>query len=245
MAQLRMFAILQQLGLISADRWFPSLRSFIPFTTYSPLQLPAQLALPAIIQSIGPVIAVYVYGKIHKGVSIYLEDQTSHAIPRAFSWSVPKEPVPLDDYHDYLRSVAEDAAEPSVEEEPTPGDTGREAEAISEESPELEFVPGHSTPVPELRRTRYDRMMILTVMPAMLASENLSNWLGSFVLLPLELVMVNVVGRAYRRSAGLPTSDMGLSWGNVGNALILHMGEMVITGVLWAGYTTVVTAFRL
>lgn len=191
----------------------------------------------------GSVIIVYLYGQIHNNVNIYIEDQVSHVVPRAFSWSMPKEPGPLDDYNDYSRDATGEPEEQNMQDETTLRETDGEAE--TEESPVVEVVPVHNTAIPAVRRKRYDKMTILTVMPAMLASEHLSTWLGSLILLPLELLMVNVVGRAYRRSAGLSTSDIGWAWGNIGNALVVHMGELVLTGLCGAGYTAVVTSFGI
>src|SRR5450432_2875808 len=40
MLHYQMFAILQQLNLVSSERLFPSLRSLIPFSPFSPMQMP-------------------------------------------------------------------------------------------------------------------------------------------------------------------------------------------------------------
>ncbi|KAF4633624.1 hypothetical protein G7Y89_g4486 [Cudoniella acicularis] len=68
----RMFAILQQLGLIPSSRLLPTLRSFIPFSYASPLQIPSIPFRPTslvpwtsvLLRSATPMLMILLHGKV-------------------------------------------------------------------------------------------------------------------------------------------------------------------------------------
>jgi hypothetical protein len=84
------------------------------------------------------------------------------------------------------------------------------------------------------------RVTGLTLLPTILATEGLREVIAGILVMPLEAVMVRIIARAYRQSAGLSNSD------------IYRLGELVpafetlfsaftlqlaVTGVVWAGFT--------
>jgi hypothetical protein len=92
--------------------------------------------------------------------------------------------------------------------------------------------------------TRY-RVTGLTLLPAIMATEGLREVLAGIIVMPIEALLVRVIGRAYRWSAGLPATDMypltstvrslGLRGvGNIVSVLVLQLG---VTGVVWIGFT--------
>jgi hypothetical protein len=94
--------------------------------------------------------------------------------------------------------------------------------------------------------TRY-RVTGLTLLPAIMATEGLREVVAGLIVMPVEALMVRVIGRAYRHSAGATTTDMytlsstirdlGLrGTGNILSVLVLQLG---ITGLVWAGFTVV------
>ena len=56
--------------------------------------------------------------------------------------------------------------------------------------------------------------------------------------MPLEALMVRVIGKAYRRSAGLGMEDM-YGWGmpSMWNIITVLTVQLAVTGVIWAGFT--------
>jgi len=89
-----MFAILQQLDLIPSSQILPSLRSFVPFSPTSPLQLPPpppSLNVASVLswslaltRSMTPVLAILLHGKIKFAVSRLLYRPIYKALPRKF-----------------------------------------------------------------------------------------------------------------------------------------------------------------
>jgi len=78
----------------------------------------------------------------------------------------------------------------------------------------------------------------LTMLPSNLAAQGIQQTITGIILLPLEILMVRVLGRAYRDSAGVEMEDMFL-WGfpSISNVLTTVVLELVVKGVLWTGYT--------
>jgi hypothetical protein len=78
----------------------------------------------------------------------------------------------------------------------------------------------------------------LTMLPAIMATEDLRPIVSGIILMPLEAFMVRVIGRAYRASAGMEMDDM-FTWGipSVGNVFTAFAIQLVVTGVIWTGYT--------
>ncbi|KAI9730947.1 MAG: hypothetical protein M1818_008022 [Claussenomyces sp. TS43310] len=90
MVHYQMFAILQQLNMISLDRWFPSNRSFIPFSAHSPLQLPPHPTsihdlLPwgtALLHTAAPMLAILAYINARNTISSLAFGPIYRTLPR-------------------------------------------------------------------------------------------------------------------------------------------------------------------
>jgi len=82
------------------------------------------------------------------------------------------------------------------------------------------------------------RVTGLTMLPPIMATEGLREVVAGIIVMPLEALMVRVIGRAYRASAGLGTEDM-YQWGfpSVGNLVSVLTVQLALTGVIWAGFT--------
>jgi hypothetical protein len=84
------------------------------------------------------------------------------------------------------------------------------------------------------------RVTGLTMLPTILATEGLREVVAGVMVMPLEAVMVRIIGRTYRESAGLGMEDMYSvtpairGFGNLFSALAI---QLVATGVMWAGFT--------
>lgn len=84
------------------------------------------------------------------------------------------------------------------------------------------------------------RVTGLTMLPPIMATEALREVIAGFLVLPLDAIMVRVVGRAYRVSAGLGLGDMyGIeptiyAFGNILSVLTI---QLAVTGTVWAGFT--------
>lgn len=87
------------------------------------------------------------------------------------------------------------------------------------------------------------RVTGITMLPTIMATEGLREIVAGLVVMPLEAVMVRLVGRAYRKAAGLAVGDMweilpspqSLCFSNLLPAFGL---QIIFTGVVWAGFTT-------
>src|SRR5664279_4654992 len=85
-----MFAILQQLGLIRSSQLLPTLRSFIPFSLHSPLQLPSIPLRPsstipwvsALLRSAAPMAVILFHGKVKFLASRILYRHIYTVLPR-------------------------------------------------------------------------------------------------------------------------------------------------------------------
>lgn len=87
------------------------------------------------------------------------------------------------------------------------------------------------------------RITGLTMLPTIMATEGLREIVAGILVMPLEALMVRVIGRAYRTSAGLPVGDLyGVSgWISLGvqtqeNLFSVIAAQVAITGVVWAGF---------
>jgi hypothetical protein len=82
------------------------------------------------------------------------------------------------------------------------------------------------------------RVTGLTMLPPIMATEGLREIAAGIIVMPLEALMVRVIGRAYRASAGLEMEDMFV-WGvpSMGNLLAALAVQLVVTGVIWSGFT--------
>lgn len=91
-----MFAILQQLNLIPGSRLLPSLRSFVPFTQHSPLQLPIFPSLnpssmliwdllsygSALLGTAAPMLSILAHGKLKFFIAKLLYRPIYKSLPR-------------------------------------------------------------------------------------------------------------------------------------------------------------------
>jgi hypothetical protein len=95
---------------------------------------------------------------------------------------------------------------------------------------------------PPPRETTY-QITALTMLPPLLAAEGLSSVLAGLALIPLEAIMVRTLARAYRRSAGLGTTDLfagrAIPWRTVPNVIAVHATELAVTAGVWATFTIV------
>jgi hypothetical protein len=87
------------------------------------------------------------------------------------------------------------------------------------------------------------RVTGLTMLPTILATEGIREIVAGILVMPLEAVMVRIIGRAYQRSAGLSVSnlydlysfrDLVPAYGNLFGAFAI---QVVVTGAVWAGFT--------
>lgn len=92
------------------------------------------------------------------------------------------------------------------------------------------------------------RVTGLTMMPTILAFEMSREVVAGLICLPLETLMVRSLATAYRHSAGLGTKDLfpalplknlWLSKAVLSKVLIILGMQFVVSGVIWAAYTTV------
>lgn len=82
------------------------------------------------------------------------------------------------------------------------------------------------------------RVTGLTMLPPIMATEGLREIAAGIIVMPLEALMVRIIGRAYRASGGLEMDDMYLfGVPSVGNLLTVLTVQLVITGVIWGGFT--------
>lgn len=123
----RLFTLLQQLHLVSAKRWFPSLKSLIPMSKTSPIQIPLlpsfynaltlQSWINATALSLAPIVSVYIFDKIGIKVSKSLYLPLYNQMPRPISedpnWARKIEFM----WHGY-DSKAMHPVEPAQEERP-------------------------------------------------------------------------------------------------------------------------------
>ncbi|KAH8804553.1 hypothetical protein F5884DRAFT_417811 [Xylogone sp. PMI_703] len=88
----RIYAMLQQLHLTTASKYLPPLKSFIPFTSSSPLQLPPPpLSLNAgsllswsgsLFRTFAPLLAIFIHGKTKFFVARMLYGPVYRSLPR-------------------------------------------------------------------------------------------------------------------------------------------------------------------
>lgn len=87
------------------------------------------------------------------------------------------------------------------------------------------------------------RVTGLTMLPTILATEGLREIFAGILVMPLEALMVRIIGRAYHQSAGLSVSNLYELFsirallpasGNLFGAFAI---QVAVTGFVWAGYT--------
>lgn len=84
------------------------------------------------------------------------------------------------------------------------------------------------------------RVTGLTLQPTVSATEVFREVMLGFIMMPIEAVMVRVIARAYRKSAGMGVSDLyhvGEYVPAIGNLFQAMTLQLAITGVIWAGFT--------
>lgn len=135
----RMFAILQQLNLIPPTRLLPSLMSFIPFSSTSPMELPPLPTFTtasvltwttALLRTSSPLLVLLTYGQIKYAISQFLYRPIYQSLPRPVGESMfagMLEVPPLMEYdtpdHDAHSGIPPPQEQPSapVIELPTSG----------------------------------------------------------------------------------------------------------------------------
>jgi hypothetical protein len=82
------------------------------------------------------------------------------------------------------------------------------------------------------------RVTGLTMLPPIMATEGLREIAAGIIVMPLEALMVRVIGKAYRKSAGLSMEDI-YGWGvpSLWNLITVLTVQLAVTGVIWAGFT--------
>jgi len=80
----------------------------------------------------------------------------------------------------------------------------------------------------------------ITMLPTIMATEALREIVAGMIVLPIEALMVRIVGRAYQNSAGLGVVYMyqvnGRPYGFV-NLLAVFGMQLAVGGLVWAGFT--------
>ncbi|KAG9244074.1 hypothetical protein BJ878DRAFT_87095 [Calycina marina] len=85
---LDMFASLKQVGLVPASRNFPSLMSFIPFSSSSPLQLPTPFSLTGLFASASPILTMILWRQTEAIISKVLYRPVYRSLPRPVGGSM-------------------------------------------------------------------------------------------------------------------------------------------------------------
>jgi hypothetical protein len=87
------------------------------------------------------------------------------------------------------------------------------------------------------------RITGLTMLPLIMATEGLREVVAGVLVMPLEALMVRIIGQSYRVSSGSGSLDMwdanmGLAFGVQGfeNMMTVLAAQVAITGVVWAGF---------
>ena len=84
------------------------------------------------------------------------------------------------------------------------------------------------------------RVTGMTMLPPIMATEGLREVFAGILVMPVEALMVRVIGSAYRNSSGSGMEDMFAvnsvirGWGNLFSVLSI---QVAVTGVIWAGFT--------
>jgi len=84
------------------------------------------------------------------------------------------------------------------------------------------------------------RVTGITMLPTIMATEVLREAVAGVIVLPVEALMVRMIGRAYRASAGLRADDLYLLNGSPHgfmNLLSVFTLQVTISGLVWAGFT--------
>jgi hypothetical protein len=296
-----MFAILQQLNMIPNSRLLPSLRSFIPFASASPLQLPSykDTSLPnwglALLRTATPMLIILLHGRIKFFIAKLVYRPIYKTLPRPtgesmFSGLDVKAPELEYDAPDRISSTRRRSGEDaqtlralegrpamerrstlevreereeermrllsiSIEQQDIPSDDDEERH----QAPLISFDVEATDSVPdamgswsaELRSAndmqpsgdvRY-HITGLTLLPTISATEGLREIVASILVLPLETLMVRIIARAYRQSAGAVVSDLyevssfRALLPASSNLLGAFTLQIAVTGVVWAGFT--------
>ncbi|KAH9210993.1 hypothetical protein DL95DRAFT_342430 [Leptodontidium sp. 2 PMI_412] len=273
----RLFAILQQLNLLPASPWFPSLRSFIPFSSSSPLTMPPLPSMTpssihgwvgAMASTIAPMLVILAHGKIKYAVSRIIYSPIYKLLPRPIGESVfagltISAPTMEYDSPDRIQErpfyTSDEPTLRALEGLPTLDRQHRDESSDEDEMAHatlISFDVEATEPVEnatgtwsaELRSANEPkpledvkyRVTGLTMLPTFMATEGLREIIAGIVVMPLEAVMVRLIGRAYRASAGLPMDDMyptGFVVRGVQNILSVLTMQLIVTGVTWAGFT--------
>lgn len=86
------------------------------------------------------------------------------------------------------------------------------------------------------------RVTGLTMLPAIMATEGLRDIVTGIIVMPFEAIMVRLLAKAYRESAGLGVRDLyavgpHISSSSLGNLASIVGMQVVVTGIIWAGFT--------
>lgn len=290
-----MFAILQQLNLIPGSHLLPSLRSFIPFSAASPLQLPAPPSLEirpilswgfALFRSATPLLVILAHGKLKFFVARLFYRPIYKSLPRptgdsmfsglpistpSIGFDTPDIPfeeerprrgedtptlralegLPALDREEReearMRQSLMDQDDSSEDENDEVQQTTLisfdvEAAHATENSMGTWSAELRSANEPKSKIIQY-RVTGLTMLPTILATEGLREICAGILVIPLEAVMVRIIGRAYLQNSGLSLSsfyevfafkDAIPAWRNLVGAFAI---QVVATGVIWAGFT--------
>ncbi|PBP16142.1 hypothetical protein BUE80_DR012860 [Diplocarpon rosae] len=272
---IRLFAILRNLHLIPPSRRFPSLLSFVPFSSASPLRMPPPPSLTrgsllswglAFFQTISPLLVIMAHDTVKHVVSYAIYIPIFRCLPRPTGDS-PLSGLPIPAGMEPDTPDLADERNPQRSDEPTlraleglPAlESGNGYSSDEEEISHATFISFDvepSEPVErspgawsaELRSTNEFRLPErvayrvtgLTMLPPVFATECLREIGASFLLMPLEAIMIRTIGRAFRHSAGLGTADLwtvGPAIHGVGNLLAALTMQLAVTGLWWAGFT--------
>ncbi|KAL2068507.1 hypothetical protein VTL71DRAFT_14844 [Oculimacula yallundae] len=276
---LRLFAILQQLNLVPASPWFPSIMSFFPFSSSSPLVMPPapSLTAPSILGwvnaiaiTVAPMLVILAHGKIKHTIARIMYSPIYRTLPRPSGESIfsglaistptmeydsPDRPQERQIHNSDEPTLRALEGLPALDRQPrdesSDDDEIAHAALISFDVEATEPVTSNAeggTWSAELRSANEPkpsggyRVTGLTMLPTFMATEGLREIIAGFLVMPLEAIMVQIIGRTYRINKGLPVEDMypiGLAVHGFRNMISVMTMQVVVTGVAWAGFTVV------
>jgi hypothetical protein len=276
-----MLVILQQINLLPATMLLPSYTALLPFSSYSPLQLPPGpgsigplnvLSWSArLLGSLEPLASVFIYNTAYivaTGVfyTLYDIEMTKPYLPNVATSSSNRpsdhqtvqtaedRPSPDSLFGEFdtalQHAVTLDALEGRASHRDDLSEEGDhemsqqtlitfdvEASELSEAAVGTWSAQLRSANEPPTMEPAY-HVTALTMLPFFFAIECFTIMSTSIVMLPLESWMVRSVAGAHVHKFGGNTGDLysgvGISWGTVGNVIVMESIQMILTGTIWS-----------
>lgn len=168
----------------------------------------------------------------------------------------PRSPQPQERDRDYSPSRRRDSLATTTDEQEITQTTFISFDVEATDEP-AEAIGSYSA---ELRNANYAdeprsgakvyNLTATSLLPAHLAADALSVLVAAVFTMPLEAMAVRAIGQSWRVKMGLPTGDMfwilrrggsGLTSNGAANVATLFITEVLITGVVWGGYSAGLT----